>query len=510
MARSLRIAVISLYALENNGVRHVASSLREDGFAVTEIYFKDWVNNRFPWPTELEVQNLLDLLVERKIDVIGLSVRASAFHRMAKFLTERMRESLGIPIIWGGMHPTFLPELCIPIADAISIGEVDHAVVDFFKAMDAGESTHNCKSFWVRDGDTLHKNELARLVDLDDIPFRDFHTQQDKFHVEGKKVTCGDPFITNPEYTLMASRGCPYWTCTFCSNTLTKPLYQGLGKNFRIRSVENLIQEMEYATKLCKDIKVVRFDDEVFPIRKAWIEEFAEKWPTRVNLPFEVLLDPRMVALDSLALLKKAGLRAVCMGIQATERVNKEYYHRNTTNQQILDAQHIFREVGVVSNLQIIWDDPFSTEEDKDMLFRMIMDLERPFELYLFGLTIYPNTHLAQRLLREGLITESDVEGVNTHAFEQFRVDLSYPRPTADRRWLALFVLANKSFLPKPLIWKLYRSERFKIDPTPLVNFAQAVNLIKMVGVAGEMTLRGEMTPLLMKRWINPRSMVTM
>jgi hypothetical protein len=43
-----------------------------------------------------------------------------------------------------------------------------------------------------------------------------------------------------------------------------------------------------------------------------------------------------------------------------------------------------------------------------------------------------------------------------------------------------------------------------------LVNFAQAVNLIKMVGVAGEMTLRGEMTPLLMKRWINPRSMVTM
>lgn len=510
MARSLRIAVISLYALENNGVRHVASSLREDGFAITEIYFKDWVNNRFPWPTEIEVQNLLDLLAERKIDVIGLSVRASAFHRMAKFLTERMRDALGIPIVWGGMHPTFLPDLCIPIADAISIGEVDHAVVDFFKAMDAGESTHNCKSFWVRDGDTIHKNELARLVDLDDIPFRDFHTQQDKFHVEGKKVTCGDPFITNPEYTLMASRGCPYWTCTFCSNTLTKPLYQGLGKNFRIRSVENLIQEMEYARELCKDIKVVRFDDEVFPIRKAWIEELAEKWPSRVGLPFEVLLDPRMVALDSLALLKKAGLRAVCMGIQATERVNKEFYHRNTTNQQIVDAQQIFREVGVVSNLQIIWDDPYSTEEDKDTLFRMIMELERPFELYLFGLTIYPNTHLAQRMLREGLITESDVEGVNTHAFEQFRVDLSYPRPTADRRWLALFVLANKSFLPKSFIWKLYRSERFKTDPTPLVNFAQAVNLVKMVGVAGEMTLRGEMTPLLLKRWVNPRSMVTM
>ena len=198
------------------------------------------------------------------------------------------------------------------------------------------------------------------------------------------------------------------------------------------------------------------------------------------------------------------------MGIQANERVNKEFYNRHTTNQQILDSQEVFRRVGIQSNLQIIWDDPYSTEEDKDTLFRMVMELERPFELYLFGLTIYPNTHLARRLLREGLIAEGDIEGVNTHAFEQFRVDLSYPRPKADKRWLALLVLANKSFLPKSLIWKFYHSERFKEDPSKLVQFAQAVNLVKMAGVAGQMTLRGEMTPLLLKRWVNPQSMVTM
>ena len=115
---------------------------------------------------------------------------------MAKFLTERIRAELGIPIVWGGMHPTFLPELCIPIADAISVGEVDHAVVDFFVAMDEGKDIRRCKSFWVRDENGITKNELARLVELDDIPFRDFHTQDDKFHVEGKKVTQRDPFIT--------------------------------------------------------------------------------------------------------------------------------------------------------------------------------------------------------------------------------------------------------------------------------------------------------------------------
>lgn len=510
MGRRLRIAVVSLYALENNGVRHVSTSLREAGFSVTEIYFKDWVNNRFPWPQEEEVQALIGLLRDRRIDVVAFSVRASAFHRMAKYLTERVRHALKLPILWGGMHPTFLPEDCIPIADYIAVGEVDHAVVPFFEALDEGRSTHDIPSFWTREGETIHRNDIAPLVEMDDVSFRDFHTQEDKFHIEGSKVTQGDPFISNPEYTLLASRGCPYWTCTFCSNTLTKPMYEGKGKGFRVRSVEHLVQELEYAKTLCKDIKIVRFDDEVFPIRKDWIAEFAEKWPKRVGLPFEVLVDPRMVNYESLAQLRAAGLRSVCMGIQASERVNREFYNRNTTDAQIIKAQEIFKAIGIVPSLQLIWDDPVSTEQDKDDLFHMLMKLERPFNLYLFGLTIYPNTHLARTLLREGKITESDIEGVGTHAFEQFRVDLNYPRPKADQRWLALIVLMNKPFLSKDFIWKLYHSDRFKEDPRPLTAMAQATNLVHMAGFVGQMALRGEVTPLLIKRWVNPQSMVTM
>jgi len=508
--KKINIAIVSLYALENNGVRHVASSLREAGFNVVEIYFKDWVNNNFPWPSETEVQNLLQLLSDRKIDIIGFSVRASAFHRMAKYLTERVRDHLGIPILWGGMHPTFMPELAIEVADFISIGEVDHAVVEFFRRFEEGEDLSTCPSFWMRKDGVVHKNDLAPLVDLNEIPFRDFHTQGDKYHIEGNSIKSGDPFITNPEYTLLASRGCPYWTCTFCSNTVTKPLYDGLGKNFRLRSVENIIQEMEYAMTLCQNIKVVRFDDEVFPIRKGWIEEFAEKWPKRVGIPFEVLVDPRMVSYDPLKKLKDAGLRAICMGIQANDRVNYEHYHRPVPNSQIIECQKVFRQVGITANLQIIWDDPFSTEQDKDELFHMLMELERPFELYLFGLTIYPRTHLARTLLREGKITEKDIEGVNTHAFEQFRVDLNYPRPKADQRWLGLIVLLNKNFLSKEIIWKIYHSEYFKEHPEVLIYMAQTVNLVKMAGVFAQMTARGEMTPLLIKRWVNPRSLVTM
>ncbi len=511
LPRTTRIAIISLYALENNGVRHIAASLRHAGFHVTEIYFKDWTNNHFPWPREREMELLLEQLRHRRIHVVGISVRASAFHRIASTITRRIRLELSLPVLWGGMHPTFLPERCIRQADYIAMGEVDRQVVEFFDRMDRGQDLSTCKSFWVKTAEGIHRNDLAPLVDdLDSLPFRDYHSHSDKLTIQGTRVRKGDPFIHNSEFTMLASRGCPYWKCTYCSNTVTRSLYDGLGRPFRVLSVENIVREVEYARTQTRAIRFVRFDDEVFPTDESWVEEFREKWPSRVGLPFEVLVDPRMVREKPLRMLKEAGLRALCMGIQATERVNRELFNRDIPNTRIVECQRIFRRLGIRSNLQIIWDDPCSTDHDKDELFRLLMSLERPFEVFLFGLTIYPSTHLARRLLREGRITPRHVEGESTHAFEQFRVDLDYPRPAADRRWLALVVLSNKSFIPRWLLWRLYLNQRYRKDPAPLLRLAKAANLLHLAQTGGEMALRGEMSFLLLKRWLNLRSLVTM
>ncbi len=506
-----RIALISLYALENNGIRYVATVLRRAGFPVTEIFFKDWSNNRFPWPREEEIDTLLRLLRRRRADIVGLSVRASAFHRIASTLTRRIRASLGVPVVWGGMHATFLPERCIEVADYVAMGEVENQVVEFFDRWAAGRDPEQTPSFWARTEAGVVRNDLSPLVDqLDSLPFRDFHSSEDKFRIEGRRISRGDPYINNPEYSLIASRGCPYWTCTYCSNTVTRPLYRGLARDWRIRSVENLVQELEYATGLNPKMRFVRFDDEVFPMRRGWLEELRDKWPGRVGLPFEVLVDPRLVREDRLLLLKQAGLRALCMGIQASERVNHELYHRYTTDHQVREAQRLFSKLGIRSSLQVIWDDPASTEQDKDDLFRLLMSLERPFDLYLFGLTIYPRTHLARRLLREGRIGPQHVEGEAMHAFEQFRVALSYPRPAADQRWLALMVLLNKPFFPQSLVWRLYREPAFHRDPRPLVGLAQAINLVNLARETVGLVRQGELSSILVRRWLNVDSLVTL
>ena len=108
--RGPRIGIVSMYDVENNAVRILGATLREAGHHVTEIYFKDWISNHLMPATDVELENLLQLIEREKLDLVCVSIRASAYYMSAKVLSEHMREHLDVPILWGGMHPTLMPE----------------------------------------------------------------------------------------------------------------------------------------------------------------------------------------------------------------------------------------------------------------------------------------------------------------------------------------------------------------------------------------------------------------
>lgn len=511
MKKNVHIGLISLYVFENSGVRRIAASLRKHGFKVTEIYFKDWVNNRISAPSEKELSNLIKILKEREVDLVGISVRASAFIDIAKFVTSRIRDELRLPIIWGGIHPTSMPEDCIKTADALCVGEAEFAMADFAKKF--SENNQNLPvdvlNFWVRHNGEIIRNPSRPLVDnLDILPFKDFHSHQDKFYIDNKIIRQGDPCVKEPIYLVMASRGCVYSKCSFCINTMLNKIYPGRGYYYRRRSVENVIEELIYVKKQFKNIKRVRFDDEIFPLNDRWIDEFCKQY-NRINLPFECHLHPFFVKEKKLERLKAVGLDTVCIGIQNVERINKILYERVGSNQDILKAADILHRLKFKICYQVILDDPISTENDKRELFKLLLSLPRPFELYLFSLTVYPKTALAEKLLKDKLISEDGIEGQNKKAFRQFRVDLAYPRSKHDIFWLSLIVLVSKNFIPRLMLKKISNSKFLMRHSNLLALFAQVCNLIKMSKVAFIMLLKGELSFALLRRWLNLKSMIT-
>ncbi|MEE2751118.1 MAG: cobalamin-dependent protein [Myxococcota bacterium] len=499
--RPLRLGLVSMYDVENNAVRILAAMLRAEGHHVTEIYFKDWVSNHLGPATDEELANLVGVVQKEQLDCMCVSIRASAYYNQARLITQHVHEALDTCVLWGGMHPTLMSDECIETADIVLRGEGELALADFAKRLQEGESLADCQNLTMKnDAGEKIANPLRPLVqDLDTLPFRDYVTHEHKFFVYGSKVVQGDPMHGDPVFQMMGSRGCIY-KCSYCYNsTYKKDVYPGQ-KWFRVRSPQSMIAEIQEAQKHW-DFKRIRFDDEVFNFQREWLEVFCELYPTEVGIPFEIFIEPKLVNDQRMSMLRDAGLVSVYMGIQSSERVTGHLYDRRVKNKTLPEIAELYHRLGIKPHFQLIFDDPVSTDGDRKTLFEMILKFPRPFDLYLFSMTVFPGSELNHKLLESGVISEYDIEGVNTRVFYQHRVNLEYPRPVEETFWITLIQMISKDFIPRPLLAQLSRSEFLKKHPWPLIKAAHAANYVKMGTTAAKMAMDGEMTPTLWRRW---------
>lgn len=505
----MKLAHISLYDRENNAVRLLAEITRKAGHPTLEIYFKDWINNGFIPPSEKEIDNLIALLKEHSVQIVGISLRASPYFRVASQLTRIIQERLGIMVLWGGTHAILCPEECIQAADLVCVGEGERTWPQLLEKLEAGEDYTELPNLWVRNGEEIYRNPIAELIEnLDELPLRNY-THPDKFYITGDKIISGDPMVNEPIYQMLCSRGCPF-NCSFCYNSVFKSdVYKGKGRYYRLRSVDSVMAELKIAKETFPNLVRIKFDDEVLPFEPQWFEEFCRRYPGEIGLPFECFTESKLVEESRFAALKKAGLTIVYMGVQSTAKICHELYNRETPEQEILEGARLFHRLKLDARFQVIVDDPFSSEADYENLFDFLMQFPRPFALYLFSLTVYPRTALAKKLLEMKLITPDQIEGRATKTFRQLRVDLNYPREKTQLFWVSMLVLMTKNFLSRGLVRKLSRNRFFKRHPRLLAVFAQGCNFLHMGYLAGKMLLGGEMSFSTMRHWLNYRSWIT-
>ena len=509
-ATRVNLGIISLYDVENNASRLLGACARRAGYKVVEIYFKDWVNNHLDPPKPLEISNMLRLIRREKLDIVGISIRASAYQQVAAQICAAIRRYCpNLKIMWGGTHAVLDPETCLKHADMVCRGEGEITIVQLLDALTVGADYSHLPNLWVKTAQGIVRNEVGPTIqDLNTLPFRDY-SSPDKYFIMGKAVKRGDPMVDDPCFQMMGSRGCVF-SCAYCYNSELSELYKTRGKYFRVRSVDSVLAELRQARAVFKNMKRVRFDDEVFLFDDEWYREFARRYPVEVGLPYEVFTEPKLVRQEIFSLLKESGLQVVYMGIQNTNRVNADLYERKGTDEQILKCVKIFSDLDLDARYHVMLDDTESTWEDKRHLFDLLMSFpRRKFQLYLFSVVIFPNTKLARKLLAEGKITPADLEGERNKTFQQIRVSLNYPRPPEDLFWAAMLVLITKDFLPTSFLYWLADNRFLQRHPKVLAWFAQACNVVKMAGVVLGMLRRGEMSWTLVRRWLNWNSLIT-
>ena len=111
--KDFHVVLMTIYSVENAGIRYISSALQRDGFPTDIIFLRDWVHNSLSMPTEEEIDIALNIMESKKPNLIGLGFMSSLYP-IASEVTRRIKERFpNIPIIWGGIHPTSDPEGCI-------------------------------------------------------------------------------------------------------------------------------------------------------------------------------------------------------------------------------------------------------------------------------------------------------------------------------------------------------------------------------------------------------------
>ena len=173
-------------------------------------------------------------------DIIGVSNLFSKQAQNAHKIYELAKKiDPNIVVVAGGAHPTVMPELVMrdENVDFVIIGEGEITICDLIKYLEGHKVIDEL------DGIAFRKNGSVKVIpkknfinDLDSLPFPARHL----LHMEkyfGLSSSHGKR-ACNRFSPIVTSRGCPM-KCTFCS------AHHVWGKNFRMRSPENVIMEMK-------------------------------------------------------------------------------------------------------------------------------------------------------------------------------------------------------------------------------------------------------------------------
>jgi len=288
----------------------------------------------------LLVSHTTDLLgAIRRYDpgLIAFSALTGVHHSLEKLAT-RIKRELSIPIIVGGPHPTYSPDMIQhPAIDIICRGEGELAMLELADALEHNRDITGIRNLSVKTGaGVIHRNAIRPAVPLDELPFPD----RELYYKYG--------FLRDmPMKRFISSMGCPY-PCTFCHEPVIRAMYRTDAKSdyLRRKSVTRAVAEIKYI-KDRYPLRHVHFSDDLFFIRNSykWLEEFAEVYPAEIGLPWNCNIRYDSVTEHAAGLLEKAGCYGAAVGLESgNEQIREAVIRKRSKNDHIVDGARRLRE----------------------------------------------------------------------------------------------------------------------------------------------------------------------
>lgn len=472
-----RVSFISLYDEFCLNLRYASSMLRHDGHQTFITLFKG-VHSFDTQPvcqdssgyygartsaSPREISLLLHALKHQNLDLIALFF-SSACYELANFLTKFIKTELEVPILWAGVDTTFNPVENIHHADMVCLGEAEYPIRFLVEAMDKGQDYSSIHSLWVRRRDRIQKNPAMGLeTNLDKLPWPDFDPQNKTVIAIDEILSALCPPVSplRTNVPIIASRVCPF-TCPYCKTAHDGIVY-AKHESTRVRSVDSVVEELKHRLRAWSwPVERIEFHDESFPLETNWLEEFTERYPTEIALPFFGFIRPNDADTDVYRMLRQAGMFSLILRIPSgSQTILNDIFHRNESREQILHTARAISGSGIKLLCELTIDNPFESEEDRRETLKLLCEFPAGFGVIdNVPFAFYENCELTQTAKKRECM----------HAFERPAGEHALSgKPNSEHLfWDCVFKLTQFEGVDKPDLCDFVSDDYLRKNPAAL------------------------------------------
>src|SRR5436309_2842703 len=245
-------------------------------------------------PHKISIESTVEMA--KQFELLVLFTSTPGFHVDVKMAGMMKDVNPKLKVAFVGPPVTTEPEKTLRSSSAIDFvvrREFDYQIADYAK----GKPLEQLPGVSFRkNGGVVHNPEGGVIENLDELPW------VSKVYKRDLDVTRYNvPFLLNPFISFYTTRGCPAM-CTFCLWPQTHS-----GHRWRLRSADDVANEVRYALEAFPQIKEIFFDDDTFNYQKARTIALCEQLKP---LKFTWSCTSRVTTdYDTLKAMKEAGCR---------------------------------------------------------------------------------------------------------------------------------------------------------------------------------------------------------
>lgn len=294
---------------------------------------------------------------------------ATPNHWIACEIIKKIKQEVGCFIVSGGPHPTVQPEEVLQETAEIDFviryeGEFSMLeLINKIRLNDTNFAEIDGLSFRSGNGiiEITHNKDRELIEDLNELPRQSYHL------LPYEKYTHSVPRKGIKKMAaILTSRGCPN-NCSFC--------FRMFGRTVRNRSIESVLDEIEYAIKEL-GVEWVTFYDDTFTVDKnRAIQVFRGMRDRGIKVDFQCFVRANTINDELMQEMIASGCKIVSLGIESGNDEILKGVKKGTNVEMIRGAMNLIAKYDIEIRGSFILGLPFETKKTLRDTFRLIEEL---------------------------------------------------------------------------------------------------------------------------------------